>query len=86
MQKVFFPQGEGLQGSVGIEGGKQPVNGLPIYPGLHWQFSPKVVTMQSALIPQGPGTQSWIISGSHPGKGGGNGLNPGKQIHWGFPP
>jgi hypothetical protein len=58
MQKVFLPQGEGLQGSVGIEGGKQPVNGFPINPGLHWQFTPNVVTMQSALMPHGPGMQS----------------------------
>jgi hypothetical protein len=35
VQWVFLPQGEGLQGSVGILGWKHPVNGFPINPGLH---------------------------------------------------
>ena len=85
-QKVFLPHGEGLQGSVGIEGGKHPVKGFPMNPGRHWQFSPRVVTIQSALIPQGPGTQSCTMSGSHPGNGGGAGRNPGRHKHWGLPP
>ena len=58
VHRVFRPHGEGLQGSVGIDGGKHPVKGLPMYPGRHSHFSPNVVTKQSALIPQGPGTQS----------------------------
>ena len=83
---VFRPQGEGLQGSFSICGGKQPVKGLPTNPGRHWHCSPKVVTKQSAFNPHGPGTQSWITSGSQPVPGIGPGLNPGKQVHWGLPP
>jgi hypothetical protein len=86
VQWVFRPQGEGLQGSVGMLGWKHPVNGFPINPGWHWHCSPKEVTIQSALRPQGPGTQSWIMSGSQPCPGIIEGLNPGKHTHWGLPP
>ena len=76
---VFRPQGEGLQGSFSMPIGKQPVNGLPTNPGRHWHCSPNVVTRQSAFNPHGPGTQSWIKSGSQPVPGIGLGLNPGKH-------
>ncbi len=64
LQFVFRPHGEGEQGSVGEDGGRQPWNGFPVYPARHWQSSPISVTKQSALIPHGPGSQNTAVSGS----------------------
>jgi len=63
-QLVFLPHGDGEQGSVVDDGGRHPWNGFPVYPGLHWQSSPISVTRQSALIPQGPGSQKTAPTGS----------------------
>ncbi len=82
-QLAFFPQGEGLQGSLGVSGVKHPWNGFPAYPGLHWQSSPLSVTKQSALIPQGPGSHESTIGsilGSQPSSLDFPGTNP--SLHW----
>ena len=83
-QLVFLPHGDGEQGSVGDDGGKQPWNGFPVYPALHWQSSPISVMMQSALIPHGPGSQKTAPTGSCLGSQPSSLAFPGRKpgLHW----